>query len=200
VVTTDLLFAWTDPDTAMEAVGTRLGIFSSRTADPRAALSTDSPLRKPLLDLLLSLVDSGVLEKRPCADGRFAFRWRDDVAVAAVAVDEEQAQRERDRELGRRAVPVQPRAAPAPPARDDITITEPTRDWARLVAPTAPLVFPAVSCILVILAFVWFDHVVALVVVLALALIGVVGLARRIPFAGFWTLGLVVAGLLLHFS
>lgn len=86
-VTTDLLAVWTDPDTAMEAVGAGLGIFGQRVPDVRRALTTDSPLRRALYAVLLDLVDGGALEKRPLSDGRYAFRWRADMASAALLVD-----------------------------------------------------------------------------------------------------------------
>ena len=240
VVTTDLLFAWTDPDTAIEAVGTRLGILGERISELRTA-SAESPLRKALSDLLFDLVDHGVLEKRPCGNGRYAFRWRDELTLSAIAVDAEQARRERCAERSRRAVPIPaPRvdppivpapvaipepaiavstdialaptststststSAPPPPAATatppPISATATPRRSPGVVAQMAPLFFPTVSCILVILAFVWLGHAVAVVVAFALALAGVVGLVRRVPFAGFWTFGLVLAGLLVHFS
>jgi hypothetical protein len=71
---------------------------------------------------------------------------------------------------------------------------------ARVVATTAPLVLPALSFLLAILAFVLFGQTVALVVIAVLALLGVVGLARRVPLAGFWTLGVVVAGIVVRMS
>jgi hypothetical protein len=44
------------------------------------------------------------------------------------------------------------------------------------------------------------DQLVALTIAAALTLVGVIGLVRRVPFAGFWTLGLVAAGFILRFS
>ena len=73
--------------------------------------------------------------------------------------------------------------------------------WAvRLVTATAPLALPTLSCVLAILAFVWLDHPLALVIAAALTLGGVVGLIRRVPFAGLWTMGVVFAGVLLRLS
>ena len=77
---------------------------------------------------------------------------------------------------------------------------EPERRWPRAIAPVAPLVLPAVSCVLALLAFVWLDHPVAFAVAVALTLVGVIGLIRRVPFAGFWTAGMIVASLLLRLS
>lgn len=61
-------------------------------------------------------------------------------------------------------------------------------------------VLAASSCVLAILAVVWLDHPVAVVIAAALTLVGVIGLIRRVLFAGSWAIGLVVAGLLLRFS
>src|SRR4051794_7085771 len=47
-VTTDLLAVWTDPDTAMEAVGASLGIFGQRVTEVRRVLATETPLRRAL--------------------------------------------------------------------------------------------------------------------------------------------------------
>ena len=197
-MTTDLLSAWTDPDTAMEAVGTSLGIFGARAPDARVALAAPQ-LRDALLGVLFCLVDRGELEKRALADGRYAFRWHDEFVDAAVATDARSARLDACLESMRGAsvatlgrFSVQTVETPAPPA--------PARPWARLIAPTAPLVFPAVSCMLAILAFVWLARSAALVVAVALALAGVIGLVRRVPFAGLWTLGLIVAGLLVRLS
>jgi len=112
-----LLGTWTDADTAMQIVGTNLGLFAAGLLDADAILSTETPLRNALFDVLLSLVEGGALEMRPADDGRYAFRVRADIAVAAVSPDEQQtidleapspyleelirAQRERDDALGR---------------------------------------------------------------------------------------------------
>jgi len=199
-VTTDLLSAWTDPDTAMEAVGTSLGIFGARAPDARVALAAPQ-LREALLGVLFCLVDRGELEKRALADGRYAFRWHDEFVDAAVATDARSARLDACLEsmrgasvatLGRVSARTVETPPPPPPA--------PARPWARLITPTAPLVFPAVSCMLAILAFVWLARSAAVVVAVALALAGVIGLVRRVPFAGLWTLGLIVAGLLVRLS
>jgi hypothetical protein len=182
-MTPDLLCVWTDPDTAMEVVGRSLGIFDDRVSNPTKVLSTDSPLRNALSNVLLSLVEGGVLEMRPCGGGRHAFRWRDDIASTAVSSHE------------KTPAPLEPVAVDVASPR-----TERSRHWPRLLAPAAPLFFPAASCILAILVFVLLDHAFALVIAGALMLVGVIGLARRVPFAGFWTVGLVVAAALLRFS
>ena len=161
---------------------------------------TESPLRNALLDLLLQLVDDGELEKRECADGRYAFRWREDVASTAVSTE---------------AVSARLDAYLASPCRGDAargidrgnadrSVAHAVRGaipaGSGLVATTAPLLLPALSCLLALLAFVVLGHPVGLVVVAGLALIGVVGLIRRVPLAGFWTTGLIVAGLLMRLS
>jgi hypothetical protein len=195
-MTPDLLCEWTDPDTAMEVVGRSLGIFGDRVSNPTGVLSADSPLRNALSNVLLSLVEGGALEMRPCGGGRHAFRWRDDIASAAVSSPEEPPARP------------EPVAVDAPAAPEPIPAVEPfdpprtdrSRHWPRLVAPAAPLLFPAASCLLALLVFVRLDHAFALVIAGALIVVAVIGLVRRVPFAGFWTVGLVVAGLLLRFS
>ncbi len=113
----ELLGTWTDADTAMHSVGTSLGMFGAGVLDADVILSSDTPLRNALFDVLLSLVEGGALEMRPAEDGRYAFRWRADIATAAVSPDEREtidveapspyleelirAQRERDDALGR---------------------------------------------------------------------------------------------------
>ena len=77
---------------------------------------------------------------------------------------------------------------------------EAERRWPRLLAPTAPLLLPAVSCLLALLAFVLLDRAVAFAIAAVLMIVGVVGLVRRVPFAGLWTTGLIVAALLLRLS
>src|SRR5437773_12447038 len=62
-VTTDLLSEWTDPDTAMEAVGNSLGVFDHATS-ATAQMHGESPLRAALYTVLLRLVDGGALETR----------------------------------------------------------------------------------------------------------------------------------------
>ena len=210
-MTPDLLCVWTDPDTAMEVVGRSLGIFDDRVSNPTKVLSADSPLRRALSNVLLNLVEGGVLEMRPCGGGRHAYRWRDDtsaalswpenapaalepVAVEAVAVEADA--------VDTAAAPA-PAPAPAPMVAVDAFETPPTerpRHWPRLIAPAAPLFFPAASCLLAILVFVRLDQAFAVAIAGALILVGVIGLVRRVPFAGFWTVGLIVAGLLLRFS
>lgn len=179
-MTPDLLCVWTDPDTAMEVVGRSLGIFGERVSNPTSVLSADSPLRNALSNVLLSLVEGGALEKRPCGGGRYAYRWRADIASAAVA-------------------PAAPETVSVVDPLDAVPM-ERTRRWQGAVAPTAPLVLPALSCLLVILVVVLLDQVFALAAAAALTFVGVIGLVRRVPFAGFWTLGLIVAGFILRFS
>jgi hypothetical protein len=185
-VTTDLLSVWTDPDTAMYAVGTSLGISGDRLSDTRQRTAA-SPLHAALYDVLLTLVDDGALETRECADGRYAFRWRADAQPAAVSTDATSARLAAYFDRMPREVPWH--AAPVRPPL-----------WHRLVATTAPLALPALSCLLALVAYVVLGHVVGLVVLGALALVGVVGVVRRVPLAWFWTTGLIVAGLLMRLS
>jgi hypothetical protein len=84
VVAASLLRAWTDSDTAMQVVGASLGVFGPGPLDPTVVLATETPLRNALFDVLLSLVEGGALEIRPSSDGRYAFRWRADIAVAGL--------------------------------------------------------------------------------------------------------------------
>ena len=79
-----LLAAWTDSDTAMQIVGTSLGIFGVGLLDPEIVLAKETPLRNALFDVLLSLVEGGALDVRPTGDGHYAFRWRADYAVGAL--------------------------------------------------------------------------------------------------------------------
>ena len=84
-LTPDLLDVWTDPDTAMEIVGTSLGVFRYQNSTTANTLATDASLRNTLSNVLLALVDGGALEKRPCGGGRDAFRWRRDSNEADAA-------------------------------------------------------------------------------------------------------------------
>ena len=117
VVAASGLRTWTDSDTAMQIVGASLGVFGPGPLDPTVVLATETPLRNALFDVLLSLVEGGALEIRPSSDGRYAFRWRADIAVAGLqpngstAIDLEvpspylaeleRARAERDEALGR---------------------------------------------------------------------------------------------------
>jgi hypothetical protein len=192
-VTPDLLSVWTDPDTAMRAVGASLGIFDDPVAG--AELPSESPLRDALFDVLLTLVDEGQLERRACADGRYAFRW-------SAGADSSSASTATTSTRLDAYVRSMPRALPSgvppaePPAEGEIG----ARPWPRLVVTTAPLLLPSLSCLLAVTAFVVLGNTVGVVVLGALALIGAVGLLRRVPLAGYWTAGVVVAGLLARLS
>jgi len=70
----------------------------------------------------------------------------------------------------------------------------------RMFLQTAPLLLPALSCVLALLAFLWLDEAVAFLITALLAVVGVVGIVRRIQLATFWMIGLVIAGLLVRFS
>jgi hypothetical protein len=112
-----LLGTWTDSDTAMQIVGTSLGILGPDRLDPELALSHETPVRNALFDILLSLVEGGALDMRPTDDGLYAFRWRPDYAVAGLTSETSSAidvpapspylaeltqlRRERDDALGR---------------------------------------------------------------------------------------------------
>jgi len=87
VVAASVLSTWTDSDTAMQIVGASLGVFGEGSLDPTVVLATETPLRNALFDALLSLVEGGALEIRATDDHHYAFRWRDDVAVAGLAPD-----------------------------------------------------------------------------------------------------------------
>ena len=199
-MTTDLLSVWTDPDTAMHAVGTSLGIFDEQTSTGRF-VPTESPLRGALLDVLLVLVDDGQLEKRACADGRYAFRWRDGGVSSAVSTDAVSPRLDAYLAAMPRAMPSGvDRSEPAPIGEAAPAAPVPRPRWPRLVQTTAPLLLPTLSCLLALLAFVVLGQSVGLIVVGALALIGVVGVVRRVPLAGFWTSGLILAGLVVRLS
>ena len=117
IVAASLLTGWTDADTAMQVVGSSLGLFGAGPLDPTVVLSAETRLRNALFDVLLSLVEGGALEMRIAGDNRYAFRWRDDVAIAGLAPDDspaidlavpspylaelERAHAERDDALGR---------------------------------------------------------------------------------------------------
>jgi hypothetical protein len=228
LLTTDLLSVWTDPDTAMEAVGTNLGIFDERVPSPAKVLASDERLRTTLFDVLLSLVEGGALEMRPCGGGRHAFRWREDVlredAVPAVeipvveipvveipVVEIPVVEKPAPVEPVRAPVPAPPPTAtpdpiPIPTADADVPvvaeISAPTPDphSSRPIAQAPLLVIPAMSCLVGVLLYLWFDHTVALALGAVFVIGGVIGMIRRVQFAGAWTLGLVAAGLLLRFS
>jgi hypothetical protein len=203
-VTTDLLSEWTDPDTAMEAVGNSLGVFDNLPSAPRA-LKGDTRLRGALYEVLLRLVDGGALETRATADGRYAFRWRAEVDAPEIATN--------GRVLAvappTPTPPVVAAPVPAPAVRIPDAAAKPPPPaapeqleplWHRLAVQTAPLLLPTLSCVIVLLAFVWLDQSVALVIAGLMAIVGVVGVIRRVQLAAFWTIGLVIAGLLLRFS
>jgi len=187
-LTTDLLSEWTDPDTAVEAVGNSLGVFDD-VPSATAALRSQPPLRAALYDVLLRLVDGGALETRACTDGRLTFRWTADLGVVAP---------DTAYELVAAAHAAPPASPPSPPPAAVAAPRSPL--WHRLALQWAPLLLPTVSCVLVLLAFVWLDQSVALLVAAAMAVVGVIGVIRRVQLAAFWTVGLVIAGLLLRFS
>jgi hypothetical protein len=83
----ELLGRWTDSDTAMQIVGTSLGVFGIGRLDPAVVLARETPLRNALFDVLLNLVEGGALDVRPTDDGHYAFRWRSDYAVGAMNSD-----------------------------------------------------------------------------------------------------------------
>ena len=185
-MTTDLLSVWTDPDTAIDAVGTSISVV--RSSAP--------PKRDECYDVLLDLVERGDLEKRACADGRYAFRWRDSADRTAVSTAVESV---------RLAACLASMARPSlftdhAAARPEDVATTRRSAWPRVVAVTAPLVLPALSCVLALLAFVLLGRDAGIAVAGVLALPGVVGLVRRVPLAGFWTIGVVVAGVVLRLS
>ena len=181
-MTTQLLAEWTDPDTAIEAVGNSLGRLDD-VPSPVQTLRDDAGLRTSLDAVLRRMVDDGVLATRALADGRSAFRWADELgAVTPERASELVATHAEARR------PRAPRAAPA------------AGFWSRMAVQTAPLLLPAVSCVLALLAFLWLDQGLALFVTALLAVVGVVGIVRRVQLATFWMIGLVIAGVLVRFS
>jgi hypothetical protein len=186
-VTTDLLSEWTDPDTAIEAVGNALGRFDDAPSAVQA-LRADPALRDALLGVVVRMVDGGVLATRGLADGRCAYRWSGGLGEVT-----------RDQAFGlvtTYAEPPPERApAPGPAAAAPVP-----GFWARMALQTAPLLLPSVSCVLALLAFLWLDTTLALLVTAVLAVVGVVGIVRRVQLAAFWMIGLVIAGLLVRFS
>jgi hypothetical protein len=77
---------------------------------------------------------------------------------------------------------------------------EPARSRPRFAWEVAPALIAVSACAFVIFVFEVLDPVVAVVVAAALALVGVIGLVQRAPFARAWTIGVVVAILLVRFS
>jgi hypothetical protein len=181
-LTTALLSEWTDPDTALEVVGNSLGRFTDVPSAVQA-LRTDAALHDALHDVVLRMVDQGVLETRALADGRRAFRWS--AELGPVTADAANA-------LVAAGAEAQPEPAP--------TTAGTAGFWARMAVQTAPLLLPSVSCVLALLAFLWLDAALAFAVTVLLAIVGVVGIVRRVQLATFWMLGLVIAGLLVRFS
>jgi hypothetical protein len=102
------------------------------------------------------------------------------------------------------AILVDTRAAAQPVPAVDTFIpsrTEPApRPRPRFISEVAPALLAVSICAFMILVFELFDPVVAVVVGVAFALVGVIGLVQRVPLAKAWIVGLVVAGLLIRFS
>jgi hypothetical protein len=191
-VTTDLLSEWTDPDTAMEAVGNTLGRFHDGPS-PVEMLRSDRVLRRELEAVLTRMAEGGVLDTRALADGRSALRWRADLGTVS---------REAANGLVTTyaALPAEPVPAAAPEAVEaEADLALPTF-WMRMFLQTAPLLLPALSCVLALLAFLWLDQAVAFAITALLAIVGVVGIVRHVQLATFWMIGLVIAGLLVRFS
>jgi hypothetical protein len=180
-VTTDLLSEWTDPDTAMEAVGNTLGVFDDGPS-PVRILRSDPALRSELQTVLSRMADAGALETRPLAGGSNAFRWRADLGPVSREAANGLVTTHAADAIEREAL------EPLPPF------------WTRMLLQTAPLLLPALSCVLALVAFLWLDPGVALAITALLAGIGVVGIVRRVQLATFWMIGLVIAGLLVRFS
>jgi hypothetical protein len=191
-VTTALLSEWTDPDTAMEAVGNTLGVLDDGPS-PVRVLRSDPALRCELHAVLSRMADAGALETRALADGRSAFRWAADLGTVSA-------------ETANGLVTTYA----APPAEPDLVAVQEAVEreaepalpsfWMRMLLQTAPLLLPALSCVLALAAFLRLDQSVALVITALLAVIGVVGIVRHVQLAAFWMIGLVIAGLLVRFS
>jgi hypothetical protein len=199
-VTTHLLAEWTDPDTAMEAVGNSLGRFDHGPS-AISVLHGDTNLRAELYGVLQRLVDGGALETRALADGRLAFRWCPEVGAAPATANGLVGAMRRPWPRRRRLRP--PLPAPEPEserAPEPAAVPSAAETFWRRAAAAAPLLPLTVSCVIVLLAFVWLDQSVALLIAAAMAVVGVIGVIRRVQLAAFWTVGLVIAGLLLRFS
>jgi hypothetical protein len=101
------------------------------------------------------------------------------------------------------AVPVAvDRRASSVPAGDTLIpshVVTPARRR-RFVSEVAPALTAVSVCSFVILLSAWFAVGVAVGVGSALALVGVVGLVRRMPLARAFTFGLVIAALLIRLS
>jgi hypothetical protein len=199
-VTTDLLSVWTDPDTAMHAVGASLGIFADGLPGSGSSPPPGSSLQHALFDVLLTLVDEGELEKRACADGRYAFRWREAVESTAVCTDATSARLEAYLGSMPRALPWRANLAANSTVIDADVAVARQPPGTRFLALAAPLLLPTLSCMLALVVFVVLGNVVGFVFLGALALAGVVGLVRRVPLAGFWTMGVVAAALVMRLS
>jgi nitrate reductase NapE component len=93
-------------------------------------------------------------------------------------------------------------SAVAKPAVDTFipSRAEPVQPRQRFIREITPALLAVSTCTFMILVFELFDPVVAVVVAGAFALASVIGLARRMPLATAWTIGLIVAGLLIRFS
>jgi hypothetical protein len=154
---------------------------------PVLALREDTNIRTSLDGVLRRMVDGGALETRALADGRSAYRWRSDLGDVSPATAKGL--------VAAHAEPPSDRPAVAQPAPEPVV-----GFWARMGLQTAPLLLPAVSCVLVLVAFLWLDPTLAFLVTAVLAIAGVVGIVRRVQLATFWMIGLVIAGLLVRFS
>jgi hypothetical protein len=93
----------------------------------------------------------------------------------------------------------------APADRRGVDTLIPSRDDApvrgrQFIAEVAPALLAVTSCAFLILLSAIFEPVVAIVLGVALILVGVVGLVRRIHLARAFTFGLVVAVVLIRFS
>ncbi|MGW5002467.1 hypothetical protein ACWEP8_32960 [Streptomyces hydrogenans] len=72
------LAGWTDWDGAAFAVGRSLGIFEESVTftQVKSVFWTDNPLGNTLHEVLLQLVDAGVLERREEPDEQFLWSGR----------------------------------------------------------------------------------------------------------------------------
>jgi hypothetical protein len=154
-------------------------------------------VRGDLDAVLRRMADGGALETRALADGRCAFRWTAEFGgVSRQAANDL---------VTAYAGPPQPIATIEPETVEPEIVEPETVEpapsfWMRMVLQTAPLLLPSVSCVLAVLAFLWLDQGLALAFTAVLAIVGVVGIVRRVQLATFWMIGLVIAGLLVRFS
>ena len=93
-------------------------------------------------------------------------------------------------------------AAPAAPEREWRYSSDPKWRQTRNAVPATVFgqFLAVLACTLAVVAFEQFDTTVAIEIVAAGALVGVLAAARRIPLALWWTFGVVLGGVLGRWS